>query len=62
VTAVDTGIWAGHLTAADVCFLVALILFAIATVLAYRPVGAPEQRTIPVYAGLAAVALGLLLL
>jgi hypothetical protein len=62
VTAFDDGIWSGHLTAADVCFMVAVILFAIAAAVCYRPMGSPEQRQLPVAAGLAAMALGLMLL
>lgn len=50
----------GNTAAADVCFLVALILFAIALGTSYKPVW-PFAPLVS-YAGLAAVALGLLLL
>ena len=56
---VDEGITHGHLTAADVCFLVALIVFAIAAFMAY---GVKTLWATLVAAGLAAVSLGFLLL
>lgn len=57
--AVDEGITHGHFTAADICFLIALIVFAIATFLAY---GTKTLWATLVAAGLAVVSLGWLLL
>ena len=58
--AVDEGISHGHLTAADICFLVAAIVFIIAAVMTW-PVAATRWATL-VAAGLAAISLGFLLL
>jgi small-conductance mechanosensitive channel len=53
----------GHIDGADVCFLIAVILFALATILAYRPVPErPPFAAILAYAGATALALGFLLL
>lgn len=59
--AADDGIWAGKYNAADVFFLIAAIVFVIAFVvrLMLRPV---PIDSVMVAAGLACVALGLLLL
>jgi len=57
---VDEGITHGHLSAADICFLVALIVFVIAAVMTW-PLANTRWATL-VAAGLAAVSLGLLLL
>lgn len=59
--AADDGIWAGKLDAADVFFLVAVIVFAIAFVirLMARPV---PLDGVMIAAGLTCVALGWLLL
>jgi uncharacterized membrane protein YeiB len=54
---VDEGISHGHFTFADICFLVALIVFAIAAFLAY---GAKTLWATLVAAGLVAVSLGFL--
>jgi hypothetical protein len=55
----DEGITHGHLVAADICFLIALIVFVIAAVMAY---GVKTLWATLVAAGLAAASLGLLLL
>jgi hypothetical protein len=57
--AVDDGIVSGNLNAADICFLVAFIVFLIAAFLAY---GVKTLWATLVAAGLAAVSLGFLLL
>jgi hypothetical protein len=56
---VDEGISHGHLTAADICFLVALIVFGIAAFLAY---GTKTLWATLIATGLAVSALGFLLL
>jgi len=56
---VDEGITHGHFTAADICFLIALIVFVIAAVMAY---GVKTLWATLVAGGLAAASLGLLLL
>jgi hypothetical protein len=50
----------GHVFAADLCFLIAVILFALAAVTSYKPVW--PFAALLAYAGLAAAALGWLLL
>jgi len=59
--AVDDGIFTGKLTLADIMFLVAVILFALATVirLSLRPV---PIDSVLIAGGLTAVALGWLVL
>lgn len=58
--ATDAGITNGHLTAADICFLIAVIVFVIAAVMTW-PIANTRWATL-VAAGLAAVSLGFLLL
>ena len=57
--AVDDGIVSGNLTLADICFLVALIVFGIAAFLAY---GTKTLWATLIATGLAVASLGLLLL
>jgi hypothetical protein len=58
--AADTGIWSGKFTLADVLFLIAVIVFALATVFAVVKPLAVELALIA--GGLTAVALGLLVI
>ena len=66
--AVDDGIAAGNYNAADICFLIAVIIFILAALITAapslnRPDGGPGRYGTPlVYLGSACVALGLLLL
>jgi hypothetical protein len=60
VIGVDQGITHGHFTAADICFLIALIVFVIAAVMTW-PLANTRWATL-VAAGLAAISLGWLLL
>ena len=59
MNAVDDGIINGSLNLADICFLIAVIVFVIAAVMAY---GVKTLWATLVAAGLAAASLGLLLL
>jgi len=61
--AVDDGIWSGNYTFADVMFLVGFILFLFAAVLYYpRSPNSPPYGGVTLCIGLAAVALGFLVL
>ena len=59
--AVDDGLWSGNFDAADICFLIATILFAIAFVVRVIMKPIPIDFTL-VAAGLTAVALAWLLM
>jgi hypothetical protein len=57
--AADDGIWQGNANLADICFLIGVILFAIAGVIAYS---VKTFYATLIAAGLAVVSLGLLVL
>lgn len=60
--AVDTGIASGHLTAADIFFIIAVALAVIAAVLELRPPAKPSAPTALAWLAVACVAFGLFLL